>query len=134
MQGKKYIPTEAELKLIETLAEKGYTDTEIAKKLKIGRTTFYSHLEHFEHLIKKGREVKDETDLKDVKSALVMRAKGFTQKVNDRDVYFPPDPTSMIFYIVNKSNGEFVSINREPKKEIDLEVIQTIKELLTTPV
>ncbi len=113
------------LTLLKGWARDGLTDEDIANNIGIVSSTLYEwkkkHPEISE-VLKKYKEIPDYT----VENSLYKRANGFectykTQKVTkDGDVvdykvtvYYPPDPTSMIFWLKN----------RQPKKWRDKVVL-----------
>jgi hypothetical protein len=150
-QGKKYIVNDKDNRIMYEMVLKGYNLMQILEKIGITYPTYKVNIENFLNIIKEANEYKELRDLQETKNALRKKIEGYeveetiykTKVVDGETIEYLaerkvkqilPDTMAIIFDLVNKSNGEFVSINREPKKEIDLEVIQTIKELLTTPV
>jgi transposase-like protein len=115
------------------LCEKGLTNREIAMRLGVEEQTIYNwkkqHVEFFESL-KSWREFADS----EVEASLYQRAKGYKAKevkllqdkqgrVIEHEVikYYPPDPTSMIFWLKNRKPNEW----RE-KQEVE-HTVQEIK-------
>lgn len=110
--------TDDGLALLECWARDGLTDEQLAGRMQIDVRTLYRWKNKHSQIcqsLKKGKEVVDY----EVENALLKRAKGYTethttQKVTkDGDVvdyevttYYPPDPTSAIFWLKN----------RQPKK------------------
>ena len=124
-----YKPTPQHAKLIYEAAKKGGVNTEFAKMLGIGSDCFYRNISYFKESIKKGRAEGDSENIQLVKNALLIRCLGkeyteeHVEKWKDAEgtprektkmvtKWLPPDPTSIFFYLVNKSNGEFISINQ----------------------
>ncbi len=102
---------------VEKLALEGKIDIEIYQALGISNATFYDYQNtypEFSEALKRGKAVQDDK----VESALRKRAMGYScpetkpQWVNDKDgghweyaeliKHYPPDPTSMIFWLKNR--------------------------------
>ncbi len=99
--------------LAEYMARAGMTDVQIADKLGITKKTFYNwrtrHKE-FLHSLKAGKNTPDDQ----VESALLKRALGYSHEedkifnANGKALvvptikHYPPDPTSMIFWLKNR--------------------------------
>jgi len=120
-----FSPTKKQIEHAQTLAEKGCNEEEIAKGIGVSYSTLRKHKEQFLVCIKKGREDGADRNLTDVKNSLLKLCLGFeyteTHVKKDNGViieekkitkYYPPHATSIIFYLVNKSGGEFRSINQ----------------------
>jgi transcriptional regulator with XRE-family HTH domain len=101
------------------LVEKGYTNREIAMKLGVHESTIYNwmkdHASFFESL-KGFREFADS----EVEASLYQRAKGYKVKevklfqdkrgnIIEHEILkaYPPDPTSMIFWLKNRKPSEW---------------------------
>lgn len=99
------------------LCEKGMTDVEIGKFYKVTEQTInrWKKDEGFLLALKKGKELYDSR----VERALYERAVGYNHKDVDIKMYegqiikteltkyYPPDPTSMIFWLKNRKPGEW---------------------------
>lgn len=80
----------------------GATDEEISEILEIHKDTFYAwknKYPEFSDAIKEGKEVADANVVK----SLYKRANGFKED----DKYFPPDPTSCIFWLKNRRRNQW---------------------------
>ena len=151
-QGKKYIPKEVDKDILHDALLESLTLTQAVEILGVDYKTFLKNREYFTDTIKKAYADLQIKEYAELRESALTRALGFEseereyttvfdeskgewiEKCTKRKVKNEYNPTLLMLLLINKSDGEFVSINREPKKEIDLEVIQTIKELLTTPV
>lgn len=112
---------------IEGFAKDGLSEEQIAHNMGIVSSTLRKWKNDYVAIsaaLKRGKEVVD----REVENSLHKRANGFTQKIKkvrfDRDgemieyeeeVYFPPDPTSMIFWLKNRKPKEW-----RDKQEHDL--------------
>ena len=113
------------------LAEKGKTLVEIAATLRVSRSTLYNWLgkdQEFMDTLKASTHMADEL----VEVSLYMRACGYShaeEKIfltKDGDIvraktikHYPPDPTSMIFWLKN----------RQPEKWRDKQEIEVTKDI-----
>jgi len=104
---------------IEGWAKDGLTEEQIAHNMGIGSSTLRKWKNDYVAILaalKKGKEVVD----REVENSLHKRANGFTQKVKkvrfgrdgemieyEEEIYFPPDPTSMIFWLKNRKTKEW---------------------------
>ncbi len=80
----------------------GLTNEEIAECLDVSLNTFYEWKqdhEEFSESLKAGKEIADS----EVVKSLYKRANGFEKD----DKYFPPDPTSMIFWLKNRRRNQW---------------------------
>jgi len=115
-----------DLKKVQLLAEKGFTEEEIAEFFGICRDTFAEYKKKhpkFSDTIKTGKKISDDK----VERSLFERACGYEhpeEKIfcNDGEIVrattikkYPPDPVSMIFWLKNRKPGEW----RE-KQEVDV--------------
>lgn len=98
------------------LAEKGYTNNEICKKIKINKSTLYDWLNKdsdFSDSLKKAKQVVDDT----VEAKLYKRAMGYKYKETTKEISnltkhlvvskvvtkeMPPDVTAQIFWLKNR--------------------------------
>lgn len=97
----KYDPSLCER--VKDLCLMGATDEEISEIFEIHKDTFYSwklKYPEFSDAIKEGKEFADAN----VSKSLYKRANGF---VGDDDKYFPPDPTSCIFWLKNRRRNQW---------------------------
>lgn len=109
-----YWLTEEGLTLLAGWARDGLSDVEMANNMGIAESTLYEWKKKYKQIsetLKKNKEVPDYV----VENSLYKRANGFeytysSQKVTrDGEVvnyeittYFPPDPTSMIYWLKNR--------------------------------
>lgn len=107
----------------------GYTDVQLADFFGVSEQTLnnwkHAHPSFLESL-KKGKEFAD----CDVVESLYNRAKGYSRTVTeekqigdstvsvDSEKYFPPDPTSMIFWLKNRQRGRW-SDRKESSIELE---------------
>ena len=137
----RYIPSKDHINAIYLLAKKGLNYDEMAAALKISHVTFRKNLEtkisendehelfSFIEAIKKGRSETDPVRLEQAKNAFFERVIGkhYNEESEEKIVnsdgeiitkkktvgkWLPPDVTAGMFYLVNKSGGEFRSINQ----------------------
>lgn len=110
--------------LAEKYALQGLNDEQIAYNLGIHPDTLYAYknkYSEFSEAIKRGKEPRD----LEVENALFKRATGYFQlgvkkkvlangKIVEYEdaIYFPPDPSSMFFWLVNRMGDRWRSINR----------------------
>lgn len=137
-------PTKYNAKLHIPLAEAygrlGMTDVEIAEKLNISKATLNNwkttHPEFLDSL-NYGKEHKDDL----VENALLRRALGYSQEEEHITSYlgcvtktkvtkkFPPDPTSMIFWLKNRQpkkwrdKQDIALSNSDPNQPLRFEVV-----------
>lgn len=108
------------------LIEKGYTNREIANKLNVDESTIYNWMKVEEEFFKSLKGFREFAD-SEVEASLYQRAKGYKVKeiklfqdkrgnIIEHEVMkaYPPDPTSMIFWLKNRKPDQW----RE-KQEID---------------
>ena len=102
-----------DLDIVETCIKKGFTDEEISKMLKVTCRTFNNWKKQHEEFFQSLKDWKKEADA-EVEKSLYERAKGY--KCEDTHVsmyngvvtltplekHYPPDPTSMIFWLKNR--------------------------------
>ena len=112
-RGRKSLYDERFSAMFAALYCKGYTDAEIAAVLSISRTTLDTWKKKNVKLLDTIKAAKDEAD-GDVKRSLFERACGYThpeEKIFQHDgeviraqtlKHYPPDPTSMIFWLKNR--------------------------------
>lgn len=102
------------LTLLEGWARDGFTNREIAKKMRIDESTFYDYLKNFPDIskaIKKGKEVIDY----EVEAQVIKSIKGFVETYDQQTVtkdgdvidyqeskYIPPNMTAAIFWLKNR--------------------------------
>lgn len=111
------------LKSIAILKENGMSHDDIAKVMGIGRSTYYKHLSMIDEFVDATKNG-DEELLKNGKLSLAKMIMGYTKrKVVKKYEYIAgvktltdetetledvgPEPSSVYFALVNKSNGEF---------------------------
>lgn len=85
----------------ETYLKRGHIEKELAVHLGISEETlnvYKKKYPEFSESLKRGKVSTDD----EVENALLKRAVGFTMKVNDKDVYYPPDVTAQIFWLKNR--------------------------------
>lgn len=133
------------VKIVE-LTEQGKTVEQIAEIIDIpARTLFrwFSSKDDFRHIVKEARQFADEM----VEASLFKRALGFEAKeikafqtregveTAEETKYYPPDPTSMIFWLKNRKPKEWRDRTEvdhtlgEREKEIDKIPIEVLKKL-----
>jgi len=140
-----YKPNEAELETAYQMVVNNCTITEVIDKLEISRQTFYNHYNEFDDIIKKAEVIRDIDKYRKVKDKLFDRAMGeivyekeYTINENGEQILKSVkektvcSDTAIIFYLVNKSNGEFKSINNkiQGSDNNNSDDIQTIRDLL----
>lgn len=130
----KFEPDEKSVEIAYECGKKGLSDKETAKVLGIAYTTFKKNKDHFAPSIKKGREDSQDARLERVENSLLKKAEGFfveeteTEEIGElqgatfkelsivsrktKRKFIQPSDTAIIFYLVNKSNGAYKSINR----------------------
>jgi len=124
-QGKKYLPNGTDKEIVERLRTEGCTIAQIVEKLGICYDTFLLHRDTFQDALKKGDAYKDINDLTKVKNKLLDRCLGekviekeYTVNENGEQVLKSIKEKTVVsdmlivFYLANKSDGEFVSINQ----------------------
>lgn len=113
MNGRPSKFTDLNLSKIEMLVKKHFTNKEIAQFLDINEDTFYEWKNRHPSFSEALKDWKDEAD-SDIEHALCDRAKGYVCN-DERTIftqdgpqtftgkkYYPPDPTSMIFWLKNR--------------------------------
>lgn len=126
-----------DLPQIKRLASGGATDLEIADYLRVSVRTVHrwkAENKEFRHALKLGKDEADEL----VEQSLYQRARGYsvdTDKVfcnKDGEVtkvpvreHFPPDPTSMIFWLKNRKSKEW-----RDKSEVEVPGLSSLAEAI----
>lgn len=113
------------------LAEKGFTNREIALKLGVDERTLYNWHKKYPNLFQTLKDEKNIADSK-VEASLYERARGYSVKevklfqdkngeIVEHEIikHYPPDPTSMIFWLKN----------RQPNKWRDKQEIEQTQEI-----
>jgi len=107
-----------DLRQLEFVAKEGFTDVKIAKLFNITEATLTNYKKKYPELFVSLKGWKDEADSK-VERSLYERAKGYIADdlhicVIKEDVvitpikkHYPPDPTSMIFWLKNRKPKEW---------------------------
>ena len=128
--------------LLEGWARSGLTDEQIAKNIRINRTTLYDWKKkeiNIADALKKGKEVIDF----EVENALLKKALGYTitlkkQKVTKdgdvvdttEEVHVPPDTTAQIFWLKNrKPNNWKDRVETDEDKEAVANASQVIAKI-----
>jgi hypothetical protein len=116
-------------------AKKGLNEQEISKVMGIGYSTFKENKQLFLADIKKGREASQDERLKTVENSLLKNCEGYfveetvmerrgtldrnNQFTGDTNAvqrktkkYIKPSDMAIFFFLVNRSNGKWESINR----------------------
>lgn len=116
-------------------AKKGLNEQEISKVMGIGYSTFKENKQLFLADIKKGREASQDERLKTVENSLLKNCEGYFVEETvlerrgtlDKDnnftgttnavqrktkKYIKPSDMAIFFFLVNRSNGKWESINR----------------------
>lgn len=106
------------VQIVKVLAEKGATVDEICEALGVVRQTFYNWANAHQELmdiLNAGRDLRDA----DVEKSLYERATGYSVKEDKIFIdkgepvivptikHYPPDPTSMIFWLKNRKPAEW---------------------------
>jgi len=124
----KFKATKKQLNAVYELARHGATELQMAEALGMTYSTFRYHKGQFLAEIKKGREEGEDINITLVENALLKAAKGFEyeethieRKVKDGKTvyenvkkvkkYYPPNTGAIFFYLVNRGNGRWKSIN-----------------------
>ena len=130
MAGRKaYEPTEEHIKTVQALKAKGATDKECYTAISIGQKTFQRYKKTiFATPIKKGKEERTKTHLELARDALALRLQQRTvvettvmnkvfageeiEETKTVEKTIQPSDTLIMFTLVNKSEGEWQSINK----------------------
>jgi len=103
---------------LKILCLKGFTDKEMAAFFKINELTLNRWKKQYPEFCKSLKEAKEEADAK-VEKSLFERANGYTHKAvkffqhgakiisQEYDEHYPPDPTSMIFWLKNRQPAKW---------------------------
>ncbi|MCI8346614.1 MAG: helix-turn-helix domain-containing protein [Bacilli bacterium] len=144
-----YWLTDDGLTLLKGWARDGLTDEDIANNIGIAQSTLYEWKKKYSDISESLKKYKEIPDYK-VENALYKRASGFehtyrTQKVTkDGDVvgykvtvYYPPDPTSIIFWLKNRQPKKWrdkveMTSDDEKMKEINKN-ISNIASMINNP-
>tara|TARA_R110001599_G_scaffold21922_4_gene81676 strand:- start:7723 stop:8235 length:513 start_codon:yes stop_codon:yes gene_type:complete len=128
--------TKSQLSVIEFLIKDGKTDKDVAKALGVAESTYHGWKNNNPEFIESLKDIKDwkiEADKK-VEDALYNRAHGYSLTetktfmhegcVITEDIikHYPPDPTSMIFWLKNRQ-----PTNWRDKREYDVKTDGEIK-------
>jgi len=134
MKGKKYIVSETDKQIMYEMILQGYNLLQAIDKIGICYNTYNLNKKDFETTIKDAIKLREIRELTQTKNALRKKIEGFEveEKIyktkideNGNEVEYLcerkvkqvlPDTTAIIFELVNKSQGEYVSINNS--KEI----------------
>jgi hypothetical protein len=150
MARKPYKPTDKHIETVRALKEKGATDAQCADAIGIGLRTFQKHKNAvFAHSIKKGNEDRINTHLELAQDALALRLQQRTVKelttinktiggedyteTKEVEKTIQPSDTLIMFTLVNRSDGEWKSINKadviDPRSvqvpKIEIEVVRS---------
>ena len=122
---------------IQGWAFDGLIDKQIAHNIGISEQTlnvWKNNYPSFIEALKKGKEIVD----REVENSLNKRANGFTETINkvkvlsdggivkyEEDVYYPPDPTSMIFWLKNRKPSKW---RDKPLETIIEDITQKLME------
>jgi transposase-like protein len=114
------------------LIEKGYTNREIANKIGVDESTIYNWMKVHDQFFKSLKGFREFAD-SEVEASLYQRAKGYKVKevklfqdkrgnIIEHEVMksYPPDPTSMIFWLKNRKPDQW-----RDKQEIE-QMVQSI--------
>jgi len=121
--------------LVKYMLEHGATDKEVAKELGVTDRTFYNWRNEYPTFFQSLRDWKIVAD-EQVEVSLYQRAKGYTVeeekvfcdtktgKITTKIVkkHFPPDPTSMVFWLKNRKPKDW-----RDKREVELSNDQETK-------
>lgn len=116
-----YWISEDGLTLIRGWARDGYTNEEIARKMKTTAKTLYEWQKKYSVIreaLKESKEIVDNL----VEQALLKRAMGFTKMVDGKEVYYPPDTTAMIYWSKNRRPEKWRE-KQEQKIDMDAEIV-----------
>lgn len=134
----KYWLTEDGLTLLKGWARDGLTDADIANNIGIAESTLYEWKKNYTEIsesLKKYKEISDYV----VENSLYKRANGFehtynTQKVTKDGevvdykvtVYFPPDPTAIIYWLKNRKPKKW----RDKREKDNEDILEKLDKLL----
>jgi len=118
-----------DMDLLEKLYKAGVDDTQVAKIIGVNRTTLWNWRQSNKEFLNTLKDWKDEADL-EVEKSLYTSACGFskmvkrgaydkkTHKLNEweEEHYFPPNPTSMIFWLKNRKPKQWRERNQNPNE------------------
>jgi hypothetical protein len=148
MAGRKaYEPTDKDIETVQKMKEKGATDAACAKAINISVRTFQKHKKAvFAETIKRGQEIRTNNLLSIYEDNLPKQLSGYyveeeVERINPvsgefelaerRKKWMPPNATLMMFTAVNKSDGEWQSINKVEQKvqvnevpKIQIEIVE----------
>lgn len=140
--GRPSLFNEAQMLLIEFMAEIGKTDKEISERLKIDEGTFNNWKKAHPKFFEKLKDWKSEAD-KEVEASLYQRALGYSCKetktfmhegcVITEDIikHYPPDATSMIFWLKNRKPKDWRDKQEHSfETSEDAELLKEVAELL----
>jgi len=126
-----------DMNVIETCVKKGFTDKEISDMLKVTVRTFHNWKKQNEKFFHSLKEWKSEADEK-VERSLYERATGYScpdvhvavidKKVVVTDLikHYPPDATSMIFWLKNRKPKDWrdrIEINSD-LSDVEIETLR----------
>lgn len=142
--------------IVKSLAARGYTDKEMATILNISEKTFYLWQEKYPEFLQAIKEGKEKPNHQ-VERALFERATGYEHEAvkifcgRDGIVtqvkyieHYPPDPTSMIFFLKNRmpekwrdvrqteltgKDGKPVEIKNLTDQDLDAEIAKAEQQL-----
>ncbi|MEA1998025.1 MAG: hypothetical protein U9N61_01685 [Euryarchaeota archaeon] len=147
MAGRKpYKPTKKHIETVRKMKAKGASDKECATAIGIARNTFGLHKKVlFEQAIKKGSEERTKNHLELAKDALALRLQqrvveektvinrkvmgSDQEEIKTVEKVVQPSDTLIMFTLVNKSNGEWQSINK-PNETANKDNLPTGVELV----
>lgn len=134
--GRPSIFKKIDMKTMKLLVENGYTDKEIAATFKINSLTLYRWRKKYPEFCSATKDWKVEADAK-VERSLYERATGYSHKAvkmfqfegevikEEYTEHYPPDATSMIFWLKNRKRNEW-----RDKTEVDANVNYSAKNIL----
>ena len=117
--------------LARKYAEEGMIDEEIAKKLCISHETFYKYQKQYPEFLEAIKEGKRYPNLA-VEAAALKSAEGYTETLTQQrvlasgeiveykqQVHYPPNSTSLIFWLVNRMPDRWRSVNKDQPQRND---------------
>ena len=115
----------------------GAADKQLAKTLSISEATLNNWKKKYPNFLESIKNGKDYYDTNNVEVALRERAMGYSHPdvhisvckgevvITDIMKHYPPDPTCLIFWLINRSGGRWVHVNKT-----DIDIGENVQERL----
>lgn len=106
--------TEEGLARLELIAKHSKSKGDIARQLDVNVATLNQWIRRFDAIANAVKKT-EPIIIRELEDSLGKLCNGFTQVVNGKEVYFPPNPTAIIFTLKNKDSAHY-----RDRREVEL--------------